>query len=135
MMKVAKALSRKDYIEALLIMIDMNLKVVKNHRGLISFSLEESRPALKLLRSTINVFHASEGSEYYALKFNDKMKIVISSWKKSAKESSNIMKRYFNFFVEAVKSGEFKERVSAFFHKMIDKVKKVFRMFFRKRRH
>lgn len=135
MMKIANALNEKDYIQAALIFIDMDLKAIKNRTSAMSFSLEEARPALKLLRKTIQVFHANEGSEYYDLEFNEKLKIVIASWKESAKEAVDILKRYIKIFEKDVKSGKFEERVSTFFQKIAKKIKGVFYMFFKKRRH
>lgn len=135
MMKIANALNEKDYIQAALILIDMDLKAIKNRTSAMSFSLEEARPALKFLRKTIQVFHASDDSKYSDLEFHEKLKIVIASWKESAKDAVDILKRYIKIFEEDVKSGKFKERVLAFFRKIDKKVKGAFNMFFKKRRH
>lgn len=122
-MKIGKAVSEKDYIQAALFMIDMNLKSAKKQNVLETFTLEELRPTLRFIRQTLQVLYAKEGSEYYRLKFRSKVKIVFSSWKKSSWESWIIAKVYLQRAMKDARSGEFHKRMKARLNKVVKKIK------------
>lgn len=131
-MKIAKALNKKDYIQVLLIFIDIDLNIVKNQNPFISLSLEELRPALRFLRDTLQILCAQEGSQYYHLKLKEKLKILFKSLKKNAEETRNVACSYFKKLVEDAKSGKLKKRFINVVQKMIKTKKALFGMLLKK---
>lgn len=127
---IGKAINEKDFIKALLIMIDMNLKTLKDKKSIITFGLEESKPPLRFVRESLLVFFSKEDDD---LEFPEKLKVVGSSWISNMKDSTIITKEYFELLMEDIRSGNFLRNLKKSLSTILKTIKRFLSIFFKKR--
>lgn len=124
--KVTDALNKKDYIQALILIIDMSLQSRKDQHqdDIFTYFLEQLRPALQYVRKDLGLLLAKKGTRYSNMKFLEKLQVLFKNYKEYLQKSWEINKVYFESFVGKVRSGEFSRKVKMFLRNHFSFLKK-----------
>lgn len=113
-MQISNALKKKDYLQALIFLVDMGLDSKDNKNSLMNYALEQSKPALQFVRQALDVLNPNEESQYKGSKIPQKLKVLFSSYVKYFMKSSGITKDYLGRFI-----GKTSQKIKGLFQKLV----------------